>query len=131
MIDRAVRRTTKDHAGDVTMLKKIGKGPDMGTIRIFMQSVGREIDIPVKKIELSTGMIVLSGEVKTPCDVIIQNDDVVTVIGQDRKPVCRFWLQVYSGITCNAGERLSFSVPLGIGNVANMSMVDHTLDVAL
>ena len=133
---RSFRKARGSSAEQVEVRKYPGSSRDKhGVLRIAMAhqdpDEDQHIDLVIDRVDLRDGTLVLSASGKARDYVTVFDDDLATVIGKDGVPLCRTWLKIYSPISASPGERISLILPIALGNMVNMSMADHTLDVNL
>jgi hypothetical protein len=93
------------------------------------QDVDHRLD--VTRIEFKDGALYVEARATMPRDGSVEDSDVVTIYGPDRRLVTRFWLTIPgSGYQFMKGDAFVLMLPISLGGPGGMAFADMTLDAA-
>jgi len=91
------------------------------------QDVDHRLD--VTRIEFKDGALYVEAKAVMPRGGSVEDSDVVTIYGPDRRLVTRFWLTIPGrGYEFVKGETFVLMLPISLGGPGGMAFADMTFD---
>jgi hypothetical protein len=104
---------------------------ELGTVVVHDERQDIDHRLGVTRIEFKDGSLYVEARATMPSDGSVEDSDVVTIYGPDRRLVTRYWLSIPgSGYPFAKGDAFTLMLPISLGGPGGMAFADMTFDLA-
>ena len=103
----------------------------LGTVVVHDERLDVDHRLDITGIEFKDGSLHVEARATMPTDGSVEDSDVVTIYGPDRRLVTRFWLTIPGrGYQFVKGDVFVLQLPISLGGPGGMAFADMTFDLA-